>query len=352
MRYLWGCWLMKSGVKIGISFAGALALASCGGGSQLERPEAGSAGRPQALSGPEADYPVKIGEPYVVGGVTYTPNDTLNYDEVGYASYYGPELAGRATARGEMFNPDGISGAHKTLPLPSYVEVTALDTGKTILVRLNDRGPFSNDRLIDLSLGAARQLGIEGQGTAAVRVRRVNPPESERQLLRSGQRASDRIETPQGLLTALRRKLETVARPSVAAAPAPAPRPMPGAAPAPTRGATAPAPAGPAPSRSGRFIIEGGGAPAVSAPSSSPRPVQAAPAVRSASGYVVQIGSFGSQARAEELARRSGAKAERSADGKLWRVRFGPYASTAEAEAGLAKAQSAGYGGARILKQD
>lgn len=350
MRYLWGCWLMKSGVKFGVVFVSALALASCGGGSQLERPEAGRPGMPQALSGPEADYPVKIGEPYVVGGVTYTPNDTLNYDEVGYASYYGPELAGRATARGEMFNPDGISGAHKTLPLPSYVEVTALDTGKTILVRLNDRGPFANDRLIDLSLGAARQLGIEGQGTAAVRVRRVNPPESERQLLRSGQRASDRIETPQGLLTALRRKLETVARPSVATAPMP--RPMPGAAPAPTRGPAASAPSGPAPSRSGRFIIEGGGAPAASAPAPAPRPVVAAPAVRGETGYVVQIGSFGSQARAEELARRSGARAERSADGKLWRVRFGPYASTAEAEAGLAKAQSAGYGGARILKQD
>src|SRR3546814_6033080 len=104
------------------------------------------------------DVPVMIGDPYKIGGVTYTPIDVADYDEVGYAGRYGDDLAGKPTANGETFDPASISAAHKTLPLPSYVEVTALDTGRTILVRVNDRGPMVTDRLIGLSRGAAEQL--------------------------------------------------------------------------------------------------------------------------------------------------------------------------------------------------
>src|SRR3546814_5799298 len=116
-----------------------------------------------------------IGDPYKIGGVTYTPIDVADYDEVGYAGRYGDDLAGKPTANGEDFDPAAISAAHKTLPLPSYVEVTALDTGRTILVRVNDRGPMANDRLIDLSPAAADQLGLK-DGVTGVRVRRVHPP--------------------------------------------------------------------------------------------------------------------------------------------------------------------------------
>src|SRR3546814_10196370 len=83
------------------------------------------------------------------------------------------------TANGEKFRPDGITAAHKTLPLPSYVEVTSLQTGRTILVRVNDRGPFARGRIIDLSKGAAEQLGIRAAGTAPVRVRVVDPRSEE-----------------------------------------------------------------------------------------------------------------------------------------------------------------------------
>jgi rare lipoprotein A len=108
------------------------------------------------------------------------------YRATGMASWYGNELRGRKTAIGETFNPDGMTAAHRTLPLPSYVEVTSLDTGKTILVRVNDRGPYHGNRLIDLSLGAARQLGMSGHGSRLVHIRAVVPPEAARDALRRG----------------------------------------------------------------------------------------------------------------------------------------------------------------------
>ncbi|AEI37104.1 MAG: septal ring lytic transglycosylase RlpA family protein [Zymomonas mobilis subsp. pomaceae] len=111
--------------------------------------------------------------PYNVGGVTYVPKDDPHYNEVGYASWYGDDFAGHPTAIGEKFSPNGISAAHKTLPLPCYVEVTNLETGRHLVVRVNDRGPFVQGRIIDLSRGAARALGIEKKGTARVRVKRL-----------------------------------------------------------------------------------------------------------------------------------------------------------------------------------
>src|SRR3546814_5946229 len=86
----------------------------------------------------------------IFGGVTYTPIDVADYDEVGYAGWYGDDLAGKPTANGEIFDPASISAAHKTLPLPSYVEVTALDTGRTILVRVNDRSEEHTSELQSL----------------------------------------------------------------------------------------------------------------------------------------------------------------------------------------------------------
>lgn len=155
---------------------------------------------------PVSDYPVKIGRPYSVRGTTYTPADLPAYDAVGMASWYGGE-SGNRTANGEQFRAKGISGAHTVLPLPSYVEVTALDTGRTILVRVNDRGPFSASRIIDLSRGAARLLGIEGRGQAAVRVRRVDPSERDKARLRAGKDAAPRPDVTRAALAALRTRL-------------------------------------------------------------------------------------------------------------------------------------------------
>ena len=138
---------------------------------------------------PVADAPVRIGPAYTVRGTTYVPAAAPAYDAVGYASWYGNE-SGNRTANGEQFRPGWITAAHTTLPLPTYVEVTALDTGRRVIVRVNDRGPFAQGRIIDLSRGAAEELGIKAQGHAAVRVRRVEPSEKDRKRLREGKPAS------------------------------------------------------------------------------------------------------------------------------------------------------------------
>ena len=112
----------------------------------------------------------KIGSPYEVRGVWYYPERDLNYDETGIASWYGDQFAGKPTANGEIFDPNLVSAAHKTLPLPSVVRVTNLENGRTLVVRVNDRGPFVAGRIIDLSREAARRLGSKKNGIARVRV--------------------------------------------------------------------------------------------------------------------------------------------------------------------------------------
>ena len=295
-------------------------LAACGGGA---RPyDAGQISA--ATGGPAADFPMVIGAPFAVEGITYTPSDTMNYDAVGYADL---------GVDGGM----GVSAAHRSLPLPSYIEVTALDTGKTILVRAERRGPMRGNALVELSPGAAVQLGVVGMPRAAIRVRRVNPVEQDRALLRIGQPAPARMDTPKSLLTVLGRKLD---RQAGNAGPAPlvtplsepttppAPVPVKGQPVKPVKPATAPV------------------------PNSAPVPAPAAkPVAVSAQGkFIVQVGAFASRANAQAAASKIGGSV--SPTGKLWSVRMGPYASAAEAKAALAKARAAGYSDARIQRAD
>ncbi len=314
------------------ALASLAALSSCGSfdgrkdGGELASASSVESSGPAQIS--VTDDVVKIGNPYNIGNTSYTPVDSATYDEVGYASFYGRELAGQDTANGENFNPAGASAAHKTLPMPSYVEVTALDTGRTILVRINDRGPFANDRLIDLSEGAARQLGLGPQGVTGVRVRRVNPPEQEKSVLRQGLTAAERIETPGPLLKVLRDKLAKQPRP-----PAGAQRP------APMAGRPMPVET-PSAASDGRFIREGGNAPAR-------KPVQVRPQPAVSGDYFAQIAAFSSRSRADALARKIGGSVAASADGRLFRVRVGPYASEAEA---AAVARQKGYPQARVYR--
>ena len=127
----------------------------------------------QAPSGAGGAY--KVGEPYQVAGVWYVPHEQPDYDVRGTASWYGDEFNQKPTANGEIFDMGAISGAHTTLPLPSMVEVTNLDNGRKLMVRVNDRGPFVGGRVIDVSHAAARELGFDQQGLARVRVRYVGP---------------------------------------------------------------------------------------------------------------------------------------------------------------------------------
>ena len=167
-----------------------LALSACAGGNYRS----------------VADTPVRIGPAYTVRGTTYVPAAAPAYDAIGYASWYGSE-SGNRTANGEQFRSGWITAAHTTLPLPTYVEVTALDTGRRIIVRVNDRGPFARGRVIDLSRGAAEELGMKAQGHAAVRVRRVEPSEKDRERLRKGKPAAPLAPVPDRELQRLRAQL-------------------------------------------------------------------------------------------------------------------------------------------------
>jgi rare lipoprotein A len=139
----------------------------------------GVAASPVAISHgapvPRGGGAYKLGNPYRIGGHWYVPRHEPNYDRSGIASWYGPGFHGRRTANGEVFNALALTAAHPTLPLPSLVEVTNLATGQSALVRVNDRGPYAHDHIIDLSRRVAEVIGFARQGTARVRVRYVGP---------------------------------------------------------------------------------------------------------------------------------------------------------------------------------
>ncbi len=117
----------------------------------------------------------KLGDPYLAGGKWYVPVNDRTYDRIGLASWYGDFFHGRRTANGEIYDMNALTAAHPTLPLPTYAAVTNLANNRTIVVRINDRGPYHDGRLIDLSHKAAQLLGFYGHGTANVRVRYLAP---------------------------------------------------------------------------------------------------------------------------------------------------------------------------------
>jgi rare lipoprotein A len=112
----------------------------------------------------------KVGGPYQISGQWYYPKEDVNYKEVGMASWYGAKFHNKKTANGEIFDRHLMTAAHRTLPLPSMVRVTNLENGRSVLVRVNDRGPFAKDRIIDMSERAAAELGFHEQGTTRVKV--------------------------------------------------------------------------------------------------------------------------------------------------------------------------------------
>jgi rare lipoprotein A len=115
----------------------------------------------------------RVGKPYTVAGHTYTPEENSKYSAVGLASWYGDKFHGRYTANGEIYDQNGISAAHPTLPLPSYARVTNLQNHRSIVVRVNDRGPYVGNRLIDVSVRTAKLLGFYGDGVTKVKVEYV-----------------------------------------------------------------------------------------------------------------------------------------------------------------------------------
>ncbi|WP_051402506.1 septal ring lytic transglycosylase RlpA family protein [Lutibaculum baratangense] len=161
----------------GFALTGALMLTACNGSTTAKvDPKLGyAASDPLFTTGPiaEADGTYKVGKPYKVAGKWYTPAEDPSYDKTGRASWYGRDFHGKQTANGEVFDMAGLSAAHPTLPLPSYARVTNLENGRSVVVRLNDRGPFAHGRLIDVSAKTAEVLGFKQDGAADVRVQFV-----------------------------------------------------------------------------------------------------------------------------------------------------------------------------------
>ena len=129
----------------------------------------------------------KVGEPYQINSTWYYPVEDYNYDETGIASWYGPGFHAKFTANGEIFDQNDLTAAHRTLPMPSFVRVTNLENGRSIVLRVNDRGPFARGRILDVSARGSELLGFDKAGTARVRVQ-ILPEESRQiaQAMRSG----------------------------------------------------------------------------------------------------------------------------------------------------------------------
>lgn len=318
-----------------------LLVAGCAGRRAIEAPPVATRPPPgpaaaEAVRPPSAapwDARVKLGRPYEVLGQRYVPRDEPAFEEVGIASWYGPTFHGRLTANGEVFDEGDLSAAHRTLPLPSYVEVTNLDNGRRLVVRVNDRGPFAHDRIIDLSRRAAEALGSRQAGLARVRVRRITPSDAQVAALKPAW-------WDRGGWEGLALAAATPPTPLTSPAPAAGSAAQARATPAPS-----PAPA-PAPPVMAAALVRPPSAAAAAPPG---RAVAAVPMA----GLMVQVAAFADAGRAAWLAGWAGtiapARVERGADG-LSRVRIGPFADEAAARAALEQVRAGGYPGAWLVR--
>lgn len=271
----------------------------------------------------------KIGEPYQINGVWYYPAVDYEYNETGIASWYGADFHGKYTANGEIYDMNGLTAAHRTLPLPSMVRVTNLENGRSIAVKVNDRGPFAHGRIIDVSRRVAQLLGFEQQGTARVRVE-IMADESRAlaAALQGGTYAAAGEPVPQ-------------AAPSVTVTAQELPPPGSSAAPTPT-------------APSGTSAAPSAVAQVAAAPSVEPTGQVAQVPVRPTSIYI-QAGAFTDQYNATRL------KAALTRFGTVhivpvvvdgqyfYRVRVGPLATVEQADQTLEQMVQAGHPEARVV---
>ena len=301
---------------------GIVMLAAWAAGCATESPERTANARPPGGGG------YKVGIPYQIGDTWYYPHEQLDYNETGIASWYGPTFYGKPTANGELFAGDGLTAAHRTLPLPVNVRVTNLDNGKSVVVRVNDLGPFAKGRIIDVSKHAAELLGFYAQGTARVRVTYL------------GRADGPYREAPDDTGPVLARALSAAPTGRVTTASlerswAAAPRPV--------------------------HVASLQPPPAVATPAEPDNEAtdEGAPAAGEPAGLqthlYVQAGAFGSKENAERLkAELAGAGgmfvSPENRDGKpLYRVRSGPYDDLEAANAALARLAGLGNNDAQIV---
>ncbi|MBL8537451.1 MAG: septal ring lytic transglycosylase RlpA family protein [Hyphomonadaceae bacterium] len=261
--------------------------------SRAEETQAPRGQRPEWLATEQ------VGPPYEANGRVYVPTPEPGYSETGTASWYGPQFHGQRAANGEIFDQDGLTAAHPTLPLNSLVQVTNLANGRELIVRVTDRGPFARGRLIDLSRGAARALGFETQGQTQVHVRYLGP-------------APRRVE---------------------AEAPASSPPPV----------DDGPASLLPPPEPEGRTDL-------AEAPRVSPATADG--------GYFVQVGAFSDMSNVQRVRESASAAGPVVVDtrstasgGELFRVRVGPWASREDADAARQTLASMGFGDSVVAQR-
>ncbi len=295
-----------------------LFLAACGGSEY------------SPYGGTDEPTQVKIGKPYTISGQTYAPKYDATYTEEGMASWYGPKFHGRMTASGERYDKHEMTAAHRTLPMPSIVKVTRLDTGRSVKVRVNDRGPFSKRRIIDLSQAAAEELDMIRIGTARVRVEYLSP-DTEDYIASMGLKKPEGWGEPARVFAA-------VPAGDVTSADLAPPKPL----------------------------MEGNSdfnsmAPAAQPPSFSFSLVSSAHAadrITPSGRYRIQAGSFGNPQNAERVAgdlRTLGAASVlpvATNGGQFYRVSLGPMTQYEEAERLLEHVRSLGYRDARIMVDD
>lgn len=286
--------MMRAFIRILVlAVPAALALAACSSSSH------------HAGYGGGGDY--KVGAPYKVAGRWYHPKEDPGYNRVGIASWYGPNFHGKRTANGERYNMNALTAAHTTLPMPSFVRVTNLENGRSIILKVNDRGPFVSDRIIDVSRRGAQLLGFEKKGTARVRVQAVAGPEAPAAVQVAAARTS-----------------------------------------APARQTPPPRESAPAPPAVPVAVVEA---------STVPVPARMEPTPPAAAGdkVYIQAGAFSAYKNArrvaeglEGLGRVELAPVSREG-GYVYRVRIGPLASHSEADILLNRVMALGHNTARIV---
>lgn len=303
-----------------LRISGALLMIACLGACGSNPGSKGSAANAQRGA-------YKIGNPYKIDGVWYTPKEDFNHVETGVASWYGPGFHGKSTANGERYDQSDRTAAHRTLQMPSIVRVTNLSNGLSTVVRINDRGPFASNRVIDLSRTAAQELDVIRNGTARVRIEQLQAESlAVKDVAVNGGGPAEQNEAVAQLASG-RRAPQQQPQPVMATA-------QPAAAP-PSTQVQAASPSG----TSGPTIA--------SLASTAPAP--------SAGGFYVQTGSFSTAenaGRQRDAVRSYGASeiSQASASGRdIYRVRLGPYTTSDAAGIVADRLKRSGYGDARVV---
>lgn len=263
-----------------------------------------------AIKGQGGSY--KVGKPYKISGQWYYPKEDYIYSEVGIASWYGKDFHAKKTANGENYDMNTLTAAHRTLPLPSIVRVTNLENGRSLVLRVNDRGPYAKNRIIDISKRGAQLLGFQTQGTAKVRVDLLEDESKELKAALLNEPMPTRYDTPKKTTAYAANRISIPKR---------------------------------------QIEVYKATGPAASAPVS-----YQASNTSTGKSYFVQAGAFSKQDTAHSLSRKltqfgNARVAEADVDGKrFYRVRLGPFSFPEEAEVTLAKVRNYGIQNASVVR--